>query len=193
MPVRSATRATRRPQTLDVAARLRALGYTVRADGSSEGIRHAVMAFQKVHGLPRDGIAGPRTLRALGRPRAVDPGTGPRDHVVVDLSDQVLLVVRDGRVRMVLNAATGDPTLPDGRGSATPVGTFRVGRKVAGAEHAHLGTLYWPSYFTGGVAVHGSPSVPAFPASHGCVRVPMHLSRTMFDVMRAGMVVQVRR
>ena len=34
-----------------------------------------------------------------------------------------------------------------------------------------LGKIYRPKHFVGGVAVHGSNSVPAHPASHGCVRV----------------------
>jgi len=34
-----------------------------------------------------------------------------------------------------------------------------------------LGVLYRPRFFVGGVAVHGAPSVPNYPASHGCVRV----------------------
>jgi hypothetical protein len=31
--------------------------------------------------------------------------------------------------------------------------------------------VYFTSY---GVAIHGFPSVPTRPASHGCVRIPMH-------------------
>ena len=31
--------------------------------------------------------------------------------------------------------------------------------------------LWRPRYFNGGIAVHGSPSIPAYPASHGCARV----------------------
>ena len=34
-----------------------------------------------------------------------------------------------------------------------------------------LGELYRPKYFRGGIAVHGSNSIPNYPASHGCVRV----------------------
>jgi lipoprotein-anchoring transpeptidase ErfK/SrfK len=41
---------------------------------------------------------------------------------------------------------------------------------VDGLDEAPLGTLYRPLYFVGGWAVHGSPSVPGYPASHGCVR-----------------------
>ena len=34
-----------------------------------------------------------------------------------------------------------------------------------------LGEIYRPKYFKGGIAVHGSSSIPNYPASHGCVRV----------------------
>jgi lipoprotein-anchoring transpeptidase ErfK/SrfK len=40
-------------------------------------------------------------------------------------------------------------------------------------DKSPLGQLYRPRYFNGGVAVHGYPSVPAYPASHGCVRVSL--------------------
>jgi len=56
------------------------------------------------------------------------------------------------------------------RGS-TPTGRFTVYRQVDGYDHGPLGTLYRPKYVIRGVAVHGFSSVPAYPASHGCVRV----------------------
>ncbi|MFM8945634.1 MAG: L,D-transpeptidase, partial [Actinomycetota bacterium] len=34
-----------------------------------------------------------------------------------------------------------------------------------------LGEIYRPKYFNGGIAIHGSRSIPNYPASHGCVRV----------------------
>jgi lipoprotein-anchoring transpeptidase ErfK/SrfK len=58
-------------------------------------------------------------------------------------------------------------------GTFTPVGRFTVYRKVGGFDPSPLGTLYDPLYFTGGYAIHGNPSVPPYPASHGCVRIPM--------------------
>jgi lipoprotein-anchoring transpeptidase ErfK/SrfK len=58
----------------------------------------------------------------------------------------------------------------------TPTGDFRVYRKVAGVDDGYLGRLYDPAYFRGGFAIHGSTSVPAEPASHGCVRIPRSLS-----------------
>ena len=44
---------------------------------------------------------------------------------------------------------------------------------VDGWDPGPLGRLYRPRYFNGGIAVHGYPSVPSTPASHGCVRVTL--------------------
>src|SRR5919201_735436 len=43
-----------------------------------------------------------------------------------------------------------------------------------------LGTLYDPMYFVGGYAIHGNPAVPPYPASHGCVRVPMWIAPMLY-------------
>lgn len=175
--------------------RLRRLGFATGPGGRNytDATHHAVMAFQKLNGLERDGIVGARTLTKLRHPDGARVGRRAGNRIVVDLSDQLLLIVRRGRVHRIINASTGNPALPDGRGEATPLGTFRVQRKVAGIEQAELGALHWPSYFRGGIAVHGAPSVPATAQSHGCVRIPLHLARAVFDVMRPGMLVQVRR
>jgi len=151
------------------------------------------MAFQKVNGLQRDGVAGPRTLAALRAPKQPDLGRGPADRVIVDLSEQVLYMVDNGRLKRVVNASSGDPNSPDGLGEATPQGQFRVFRHVRGPDRAPLGVLYDPSYFNGGIAVHGSPSVPAQRASHGCVRVPMHMSARIQQDMPVGTTVIVRQ
>ena len=42
------------------------------------------------------------------------------------------------------------------------------------------------SYFIGGYAIHGYVSVPTFPASHGCVRVPIPNARSIYDWLRIG-------
>jgi lipoprotein-anchoring transpeptidase ErfK/SrfK len=134
------------------------------------------MAFQKAQGLGRDGVAGPATLAALPgaqRPAPVDPaGT----HLEIDLARQILLVVEGGQTRWVLNTSTGNGeayAAPSG-GTAvatTPTGRFTINREVDGLRQAPLGTLYRPKYFVGGIAIHGSGSIPAQPASHGCARV----------------------
>ncbi|HEX5616051.1 MAG TPA: L,D-transpeptidase family protein [Acidimicrobiia bacterium] len=153
------------PNVAALQQRLAELGYFVpRTDGDyDETTVHAVTAFQKVNGLDRDGIAGPETVRALDtatRPEARDPS---RRSIEIDLTRQVLLVVDEGAVRLVLDVSTGT-------GSRTPTGRYRVEREIDGYHRSELGVLYRPKYVVGGVAVHGFPSVPPFPASHGCIR-----------------------
>ena len=147
----------------------------------------ALYAFQKVNRLPRTGIADPATWRALAHPVAAQPRyTTPSFHIEVDKPLQVLYVVRDGEVAQILPVSTAG--LP---GRFTPVGTFAVYRKVLGFDPSPLGTLFDPSYFTGGYAIHGNPSVPPYPASHGCVRVPMWAASLLYDEMPYGTVVDV--
>lgn len=148
-------------------SRLSDLGYWVnQIDGVyDQDTRHAVVAFQKLHGLPRTGMVDGATQAALdgaGRPAA---RTGAAHGVEVDLTHQVLLVVDGGAVTAVFDTSTGRK-----RGT-TPVGSFAVGRQIDGYRRSRLGLLYRPKYFHNGVAIHGYTSVPATPASHGCVRV----------------------
>jgi len=51
--------------------------------------------------------------------------------------------------------------------------------------------LYYPSYILNGIAVHGSPSVPTYPASHGCIRVPMYAAKELSGLMPVGIEVIV--
>jgi lipoprotein-anchoring transpeptidase ErfK/SrfK len=200
----SATEPTPAPQRMlrlgdsgpDVAAlkdRLRQLKYVPgRGDVFDARTRDAVMAAQKVNGIGRDGIVGPQTRAALADPVRPRLGSGPDDRIIVDLSDQVAYLVRDGSLGYVMNVSTGNPNLADGEGMATPKGRFRITRKSAGARVAPLGTLYWPSYFVGGVAFHGSNFVPPYPDSHGCVRVPRWAERMVYDDLPVGHAVRVR-
>jgi peptidoglycan hydrolase-like protein with peptidoglycan-binding domain len=156
--------------------RLLELGYWMGEPDGNYGqlTRQAVMAFQKVEGLGRDGVAGPITqerLAVAGRP-APRGGSG----LEIDLSRQVLFVVEGGQVKWAINTSTGNgeayTSSSGGQAQAvTPPGQFRIQREIDGLREAPLGTLYRPKYFNGGIAVHGSGSIPANPASHGCARV----------------------
>jgi peptidoglycan hydrolase-like protein with peptidoglycan-binding domain len=148
-------------------ARLVALGYW---DGDPSGTygpltAQAVIAFQKVEGLGRDGIAGPETIDRLARATRPPARSGAGDLVEIDLARQVLFVVRSGSVRWAIATSTGAPATP------TTVGRFHVLREVNGEDHAPNGVLHRPKYFHNGEAIHGYPQVPAHPASHGCARV----------------------
>ncbi|MFL6102940.1 MAG: peptidoglycan-binding protein [Actinomycetes bacterium] len=158
--------------------RLHELGYQVQeADGQfgSETL-HSVVAFQKVNRLGRDGVVGPITRKALEDPRVPKPrSTRSGFHVEADLTHQVVYMVRDGRIEQILDAssASGQNYTVDGdvRLAVTPLGSFRIQRKIDGWRQSKLGLLYRPAYFIGGYALHGAYSVPPFPASHGCIRI----------------------
>jgi peptidoglycan hydrolase-like protein with peptidoglycan-binding domain len=165
------------PAVLALQQRLVDLGYWIgSADGNyGQLTRQAVMAFQKAEGLGRDGVAGPITqgrLAAAGRQSSRAGGTG----LEIDLERQILMVVRGGQVQWVINTSTGNnETYTSSTGGSaravTPPGSFRINREIDGIREAPLGTLYRPKYFNGGIAIHGSGSIPAHPASHGCARV----------------------
>ena len=105
------------------------------------------------------------------------PGYGSAGfRLEIDLGRQVLFVVRDGAVAAVMPVSSGNGEPYTSRSGAvvparTPSGNFSTFRYVDGWERSYLGEMYEPWYFYGGYALHGSTSVPAYPASHGCVRV----------------------
>jgi lipoprotein-anchoring transpeptidase ErfK/SrfK len=71
----------------------------------------------------------------------------------------------------------------------TPVGSFTVLRKIVGDEVAPLGTLHSPMYFYKGWAIHGAARVPAYPASHRCVRISNADADWLFPLIPIGTVV----
>jgi peptidoglycan hydrolase-like protein with peptidoglycan-binding domain len=154
------------------------LGYWHGASDGTYGqlTRQAVMAFQKAEGLGRDGVAGPITQFALGAAVRPAPREASGNHLEIDLGRQILLVVEGGQTKWVLNTSTGSgEAYASPRGgtavATTPAGRFAINREVDGLREAPLGTLYRPKYFVGGIAIHGSGSIPAHHASHGCARV----------------------
>jgi peptidoglycan hydrolase-like protein with peptidoglycan-binding domain len=154
------------PRVLALQQRLAALGFWLGTPDGTYGhaTQQAVMAFQKWAGIGRDGIAGDATTAALEHATRPTPRS-TADGAEIDLGRQLLLIVRGGRVLHAINTSTGRS------GWATPAGSYRVQRAVDGVRHAPLGDLYRPRYFNGGIAIHGSWSIPGYPASHGCARV----------------------
>jgi len=172
--------------------RLVELGYWLGEPDGTYGqlTRQAVMAFQKVEGLGRDGVAGPVTQQALAT--ASRPTPRGSHGLEIDLDRQVLFVVEDGRVSWAINTSTGNgeayTSSTGGTARAvTPPGHFTIQREIDGLREAPLGTLYRPKYFNGGIAIHGSGSIPAQPASHGCARV----TNAAMDMLWASGVAEI--
>lgn len=174
------------------------LGYwTGTVDGQFDAAsRQALIAFQKVEGRPRTGQLTDAELQALqsaARPAPLETGYA---HVEADLNRQVLFIIDDkGTVTKTLSISSGNGKdfTSEGwtRRAVTPTGRFKVYRKVDGWRKAPLGSIYYPNYFLSGVAIHGSPSVPAFPASHGCIRIPVFAAKEISEMTPVGTVVLV--
>jgi lipoprotein-anchoring transpeptidase ErfK/SrfK len=168
--------------------RLAALSYR---PGSLDGrfdaaTSDAVMAFQKVEGLSRTGVASDAVIRKLISAQTPTPRknvTGKR--VEVDLTRQVLMLIDGGSVQTTIPIASGRA------GLRTPTGTFSIERKLPYWRKSALGLLYKPAYFHGGYAIHGSYSVPASPASHGCVRVAVSTMDWLYPLLSYGMRVDI--
>jgi hypothetical protein len=142
-------------------------GYWLRdAPGTfGEATAHAVVSFEKATGFARDGIVDAAEFTKLRTAKRFKPRSVTGRVFEVDLQRQLLLDVDNGRVAWVFDTSTG--RIP----GTTPSGSFHVYQQVDGWVHGTLGTLYRPKFFAGNVGIHGSPSIPPYPASHGCVRM----------------------
>ncbi|MGN7246377.1 L,D-transpeptidase family protein [Janibacter anophelis] len=151
----------------DLQIRLRARGYW---HSGSDGIygqttEQAVMAVQKVYGLTRDGVCGPATMSVVRRMGRKVPRSSSGTVIEIELRRQIMIFVVNGQTQWVFNTSTGKA------GWRTPPGRFTIFRQIDGMRYAPLGKLWRPKYFNGGIALHGSTSIPGYPASHGCTRL----------------------
>jgi len=177
---------------------LSSLGYWItKVDGKSDdSTRQGIIAFQKVEGLKRTGVIDDSMLRALrlaSKPEAKHKGAA---HVEIDISRQVIFLVDDaGEVTKVLATSTGNGERYFSEGkwqtAYTPRGNFKIQRQIKGVRKAPLGSIYNPSYFNGGIAIHGSNSIPVKAASHGCARIPRFADKEFVGMVKVGMPVYV--
>jgi N-acetylmuramoyl-L-alanine amidase len=174
------------------------LGYWVslEATGNDISLHHAITAFQKVEGRERTGILTREELEVLRSARMPQPLESEYPHVEIDLDQQVLLVIDGmGAAPRILSISSGSGELfTEGgwtRRAITPTGRFEIYRKIEGWRKSPLGLLYYPNYIYAGIAIHGNPLVPPYPASHGCIRIPMFAAKEFSAIAKMGMVVIV--
>jgi N-acetylmuramoyl-L-alanine amidase len=181
---------TSSPQVAELLRRLGSLGYAVPSTTQTvfdDNVLESVYAFEKVENLARTGVVDAAFWARLEHPRIPQARYQfPAAHIEVDKGHQVLYIVRDGKVALISPVSTAG--IP---GYFTPLGRFAIYRKVPGYDNGPLGVLYKPMYFTGGYAIHGNPSVPPYPASHGCVRVPNFVIERLYGSEPYGETVYV--
>lgn len=137
-----------------------------------------------------------RSLRDIPAPTR----SGQSTYVLVNETCQAMFYVENGRYVRVMPVSTGKA------GYGTPNGEYSLGYTQRGwscstsypescrtqsagrfaATHGTYGNMYNKRNFTGAYYVHGSTSVPTYPASHGCIRVPINDSDWMYDHVGNG-------
>jgi L,D-transpeptidase catalytic domain len=107
--------------------------------------------------------------------------------LIVSIPDQKLYVYRNGIRVAASTCSTGKP------GHKTPTGVFKILQKdkfhrsstYNNAPMPNMNRLTWS-----GIALHAG-QLPGYPASHGCVRLPLGFSEMLFGITRKGMTVVI--
>ena len=118
------------------------------------------------------------------------------DRIEVDVTRQILTLVEDGQVTAIVpvSTASGQAYVTyTGQVvySRTPRGDFRLTHHGVGWQCSYIGCIYDPWFFTPHYAIHGYPRVPPYPASHGCVRVPVWESDWLESHLSLGLPMHV--
>ncbi len=197
-PVKTLQVGSRGEAVLALEKRLALLRYDVGAvDGRyDQQTWQGVMAFQKYAKLQRTGTYTLETQKALHKasyPEGKHPELGlPR--IEIDIPRQVLLFFDEKSINRAVAVSTGsnrkycEVSKKSGKQvcgvAQTPRGHFRILHRIPGWRESDLGKLYNPLYFNGGFAIHGAPSVPAYNASHGCVRISVASANWFYDTVK---------
>ncbi|MBB4661107.1 L,D-transpeptidase family protein [Conexibacter arvalis] len=171
---------TRSPFVQLVQQKLAALGFAVPRSGVYDGgTARAVEAHRKMLGLARlqtlDATVVDKLLRGQGGFKVRYPQHGR--HVEAHLGKQVLALIENGRVVRAYTTSSGTAATP------TVLGTYRFYWKQPGVNNREM---VHSSYFIRGYAIHGYKSVPTYPASHGCLRVPIPDALSIYNWVRLG-------
>jgi hypothetical protein len=158
--------------------------------------RMGLITFQKWEGRKITARLTRSEFYAIRDANAPQPKDSGYKHVEVDLDRQVLLLTdSEGVVKTILPVSTGSgKRYKEKRMSGlayTPKGRFRIYSKISGWRRSPLGLLYYPNYFSDGLAIHGNPSVPHSPRSYGCVRIPMFAASKLSSQLPVGTILLI--
>ncbi|MCB0879363.1 MAG: L,D-transpeptidase [Thermoleophilia bacterium] len=144
----------------------------------------AVVAFHKAYGRARTTTFEASDWTRLTRKRVQVRDRSSGMHIEIDKSRQILMQVTDGRPTFVIHVSSGAT-------GNTPAGHWRINWKGNWVPSLYGSLLYKSMSFVGSFAIHGYPSVPTTPASHGCVRVPMWIAATLYSKTPVGTKVYI--
>lgn len=186
------------PSTTEVQRALREKGfYRGSVDGKwNTRTQHAIMAFRKEIGATRSYSWSNSLWDDLQIYQAPYTKYDEPDRVEINLTKQTAHLFIGGELKGTFPIASGNGEIFDNFygnpvRAVTPTGNFKVTRRKYGWYTSYLGSLYNPWFFNGGIALHGSNSVPAYPASHGCVRLTIWDSDFVNRYLYIGIPVHV--
>jgi hypothetical protein len=163
-----------------IQARLAALHFYIPQTGVyDQGTGLAVDAYHRLLGWGVYQTLDARTIQYLlngwGQFKVRFPDQG--QHAEGDLSDQLLALIKGSKVYAIYPISSGKPSTP------TVLGEFHVYSKVPG----YLSDgMYFSNFFTGGYAIHGYDPAPDYPASHGCMRLPIVDAISVYNWLQIG-------
>lgn len=145
------------------------------------------------YSVVEEGAGGRKFLVSGGESRSDIWVTVPDKWVEIHLGEQEMRAWQGSRAVMVTPISSGK------RGHSTPVGDFRAGPEKTRHRVSRLyegSPMPYAVQLRGHIFVHGSPIVPRYPASHGCIRVPLtgkNAARFFFDWIDKGSRVRIVR
>ncbi len=127
-------------------------------------------------------LFGPLLLRpGQYRWAASVPDTGDT-RVIIDLMSQLFYVYRGDQLVGVATISSGK------KGRETPLGFWSVMQKKKlgySRKYDNAPMPFMQMYDPKGIAFHAGPN-PGYPASHGCVRLPLKFAERLFGLTQVG-------
>jgi hypothetical protein len=139
----------------------------------------AVDAYHRLLGWGTSQLLGPATVNAIlngvGAFQVRFPDQGR--HAEGNLGKQLLALIDGDQVFWIFPISSGKPSTP------TILGNFRVYSRVPGYLPDGM---YFSDFFIRGYAIHGYSPAPDYPASHGCMRLPIIDAIPAFNWLAIG-------
>jgi lipoprotein-anchoring transpeptidase ErfK/SrfK len=130
---------------------------------------------------------GPLNLRPNQFRWVTDMPSEGEAKVVIDLLTQRFYVYRGERLVGVSTISSGK------KGSETPLGFWAVMLKKKNGysrKYDNAPMPFMQMYDDKGIAFHAGPN-PGYPASHGCVRLPLKFAERLFGMTKLGTKVTI--
>jgi hypothetical protein len=144
-----------------------------------DGMAWALDAYHRLRGWGTSRDLDSRTIKAIldgaGAFHIRFPGHGK--HAEGDLGKQLLALINGNKVYWILPISSGKPSTP------TILGDYHIYRRDPGYNSEGM---YYSDYFIRGYAIHGYDPSPDYPASHGCLRLPIPDAIPVYNWLAMG-------